>query len=60
MRMCKACPALFTLIWYILLSDKDLASFPDLSRFYVRLIHAKLEREEIIEKQEAGTISHVR
>ena len=38
-----------------------LASFPGLSRFYVRLVHAKHEREEKFEKRERpGTISHVR
>ena len=37
------------------------ASFPGLSRFYVRLVYAKHEREEKFEKQERpGTISHVR
>ena len=38
-----------------------LASFPGLSHFYVRLVHAKHECEEKFEKQERpGTISHVR
>ena len=37
------------------------ASFPDLSCFYVSLVHTKHEREEKFEKQERpGTISHVR
>ena len=35
-----------------------LASFLGLSRFYVRLVHAKHEREEKFEKRES--ISHVR
>jgi len=39
----------------------DLTSFPGLSRFYVRLVHAKHEREEKFEKREKlGTLSHVR
>ena len=43
------------------ISEQEVASFPGLSCFYVRLVHAKHGREEKFEKRERpGTISHVR
>ena len=40
---------------------QNLALFPGLSHFYMRLVHTKYEHKQKFEKRErSGTISHVR